>query len=79
MAWFQVDCGKRYRARITLGFFERMAGNETIAGKLENAGFTRVQVVGDGAERWAFGTWAGPSQRVELPGQVDASSITEIP
>jgi hypothetical protein len=42
MATFTVQQGKRYRATISLGFFERFASNDTIAGKLRDAGFYEV-------------------------------------
>jgi hypothetical protein len=53
MATFTVRQGKRYRATISLGFFERFASNDTIAAKSRDAGFYEVQVTGSGSTRYA--------------------------
>src|SRR5262245_53553071 len=44
MATFTVRQGKRYRARIELGWLEALASNELIADKLRAAGFSEVTV-----------------------------------
>ena len=53
MAEFTVQQGKRYRAEISLGFFERIVSNETIESRLREAGFADVRVDGSGAARRA--------------------------
>ena len=53
MAVFTVGQGKRYRAEISLRFFERIVSNETIESRLREAGFTDVRVGGSGATRHA--------------------------
>jgi hypothetical protein len=70
MATFTVRLGKRYRATITLGWFERWAGNDTIAGKLKDAGFSEVTVQGTGATRIAMALWPGPDTTAEMPSQI---------
>jgi hypothetical protein len=70
MATFTVKQGKRYRATITLGWLERLAGNETIAEKLRAAGFSEVSVSGSGGARVAEAVWAGPDASGEMPAQV---------
>lgn len=72
MATMWLSTGKRYRAKLSLGFFERMASNETIRDKLRDAGFYDVQVTGDGGERQAIGTWGGATQNADLPSQVES-------
>ena len=67
---FTLTPSARYRAAITLGFFEKFASNDMIAGKLGSAGFTDVLVTGSGSERVATGAWAGPVQAVDLPDQI---------
>lgn len=63
--------GQRYHATISLGMFERFAGNEKIQVRLEEAGFERLVVTGSGGYRDAFGTWAREDAHdVELPSQV---------
>lgn len=70
MAQYTVQQGKRYRAKIRLGFFEGIASNNTIAEKLKNAGFSDVQVWGSGRDRFADGTWLGDTATSDLPDQV---------
>lgn len=70
---FLVETGKRYRATIRLGWVEGIASNESIAARLQDAGFVDVEVwqPGDSArDRMARGEWGGASQTVELPEQV---------
>ena len=77
MASFTVHQGRRYRAEISLGFFERIVGNETIESRLREAGFTEVRVEGSGATRYAEALWPGPDTTAEMPTQV--ASIAELP
>ncbi len=77
MATFTVQQGKRYRAGISLGFFERIVSNETIASRLREAGFTDVSVEGSGAARRAEALWPGPDASAEMPAQI--ASIVELP
>lgn len=67
---FTVKQGKRYRAKIRLGFFEQAAGNSTIAQKFVDAGFTNVAIEGGGRDRWAVGTWPASDRAAELPDQI---------
>ena len=76
MATFTVQQGKRYRATITLGWLERLAGNETIAEKLRAAGFSEVSVSGSGGTRVAEALWAVPDLTGEMPAQV--TQVIEI-
>jgi hypothetical protein len=41
MADFTVEQGKRYRAEISLGFFERIVSNETIESRLREESFLK--------------------------------------
>jgi len=77
MATFTVQQGKRYRATISLGLFERFAGNEMIAAKLREAGFADVQVTGRGGTRHAEAVWSGADTTAEMPSQITA--VAEIP
>ncbi len=43
MGNFTVKRGRRYRATISLGLLESLAGNDMIAGRLRAAGFCRSQ------------------------------------
>jgi hypothetical protein len=70
MATFTVRQGKRYRANISLGFIERWASNETIAGKLREAGFSEITVTGSGGSRTAEALWPGPDTTAEMPAQL---------
>ena len=70
MATFTVRQGKRYRATLNLGWLERWASNETIAGKLRDAGFSEVKVDGSGATRLAEALWPGPDTTAEMPSQI---------
>lgn len=77
---FTVKQGKRYKAQISLGFFEQVAANEMIAGMLEKAGFTEVVVTGSGSIRHAEGRWAGADAAAEMPPQiVSATEIADAP
>jgi len=77
MATFTVQQGKRYRATISLGLFERFAGNETIAAKLREAGFADVRVTGSGGTRHAEALWPAGDTTAEMPSQITA--VAEIP
>lgn len=70
MADFTLTEGRRYRAALTLGWLEQLAGNDMIAAELSRAGFTDVSVEGSGDARTAEGTWSRESQQVRLPEQV---------
>jgi uncharacterized membrane protein len=70
----KLEQGQQYRAEISLGMLERMAGNEMVAAKLEEAGFTGVVVTGSGAKRIAMGTWPNDTREVKLPSQVASAS-----
>jgi hypothetical protein len=76
MPTFTVRRGRRYRATITLGRIERLAGNETIAQRLRDAGFTEVRVRGTGATRTAEALWPKDDASAPLPPQV--SSVVEV-
>jgi len=73
---FTVRQGKRYRATVTLGFFEGIASNEFIAEKLTDAGFTDVKVTGTGGTRHAEALWPLPDRTAELDPHL--SEVTEI-
>lgn len=67
---FTVKKGKRYRADISLGFFEQVASNDMIAGMLQKAGFSDVAVSGSGGARKAEATWPGKDTTADMPAQV---------
>jgi hypothetical protein len=73
---YTVRRGRRYQAAITLGFFERLASNETVAGKFRDVGFTEVKVSGSGRLRQGYGLWPHPDASAEIPEQI--TSIKEI-
>ena len=70
MATFTVHQGKRYRARISLGWIERIASNETIADRLRAAGFTDIAISGSGSIRMAEALWPQPDATAEMPKQI---------
>ncbi|HJU31757.1 MAG TPA: hypothetical protein VJ740_09885 [Hyphomicrobiaceae bacterium] len=76
MTSFTVRNGRRYRATISLGWLERLAGNDVIAAKLRDAGFRDVRVSGSGATRLAEATWPGEEVTGQMPSQI--TEITEI-
>jgi hypothetical protein len=67
---FTVKKGKRYRAHVHLGLFEQIVSDDSLRGKFIDAGFSNVSVVGEGRERWAFGTWSSADASAELPEQI---------
>jgi hypothetical protein len=73
---FTVRRGRRYRATLTLGLIEQLAGNGVIAAKLREAGFDEVAVTGSGEQRTAEAVWVNEDTSAPLPPQVTA--ITEI-
>ena len=77
MAAFTVRQGRAYRATISLGLIERFASNETIPGKLHDAGFVDVKVTGSGATRIAEARWPAPDATAEIPSQI--KSVVELP
>jgi hypothetical protein len=74
MATFTVRRNTRYRATIRLGLLEQLAGNEMIAERLRDAGFTDVSVEGAGETRLAEATWPFDDATAPLPSQVAAVS-----
>ena len=76
MATFTVRQGKRYRAKIQLGWLETFASNELIAGKLRAAGFSEVGVFGSGETRQAEALWPNADSTGEMPPQI--AEIVEI-
>jgi hypothetical protein len=76
MTSFTVRRGRRYRARISLGLFEQLAGNQVIAEKLRSAGFADVSVTGSGATRVAEASWVKDDASAALPSQV--TEVDEI-
>jgi hypothetical protein len=77
MASFTVRKGVRYRAEVTLGFFESFASNDTIADKLREAGFVDIDVHGDGRRREVTALWPGDDATAEIPPQV--TKIVAVP
>ncbi len=76
MTEFTVQRGRRYKATISLGFVEQLAGNETIAERLRSVGFTEVRVTGEGRTRVAEALWPKDDATASMPAQV--SSVAEI-
>jgi hypothetical protein len=76
MPVFTVQQGKRYRATITLGFFQSRFSNETVAGKFQEVGFTEVEVLGSGRNRLGRGLWPRADASAEVPPEI--TSVTEI-
>ena len=73
---FTVRQGRRYRATVTLGWFEQFASNDMIAGKLRDVGFADVTVTGDGDIRVAEALWPGPDTSAALdPHLLNVSEI----
>ena len=76
MTNFTVRRGRRYRATISLGLLESLAGNELIADRLRAAGFEK-SVSRDGVQFvMPKRLWPNDDARAEMPYQV--SSVTEI-
>lgn len=73
---FTLQRGKRYKTTITLGFVERLATNDVIADKFREAGFSDVEVKGDGGTRYATGVWNSDDFRPTFPPQI--SEVAEI-
>jgi hypothetical protein len=73
---FTVRRGRRYSATISLGLLESLAGNDVIAHRLRDAGFTNVSVTGGGATRRAEAVWPNEDATAEMPAQI--SAVTEI-
>ena len=71
-----IQQGKRYRAPITLGFFQILFSNETVAGKFQEVGFTEVEVLGSGRNRLGRGLWPRADASAEDPPEI--TSVTEI-
>jgi hypothetical protein len=67
---FSLRKGKRYRASVVLGMFERMATNEQIAAELRNIGFVHVTVSGQGGVRYVTASWDRPDGERTIPRQV---------
>jgi len=67
---YTVKKGKKYKARIKLGWIESFADNGTLADKFRFIGFIEVAVKGNGGERIAEGRWVLDDATATLPPQV---------
>jgi hypothetical protein len=81
---YVLKSGAHYFAKLTLSSFEKMVANKGIlADKFQEANFKDIQIYDTRNELgphappdtgtegpWAEGTYAGPSQQVDLPSQV---------
>jgi hypothetical protein len=76
VATFTVRQGKRYRAKIQLGWLEALASNELIAAKLRAAGFSEIGVLGSGQTRQAEALWPNADSTGEMPPQI--AEIVEV-
>jgi hypothetical protein len=76
MPHFMVRQGKRYLAEISLSWWEAVAGNDTVAKKIADVGFTEVEVRGGGREREAKALWPLADATAEVPRQI--KKIVEI-
>lgn len=76
MSEYTVKRGRRYRATISLGLLESFAPNDTIAGRLSEAGFDEIEIIGSGATRHAEARWPHDDATAELPAQI--RDVTEI-
>jgi hypothetical protein len=71
--------GCTYRAVISLGFFERLVGNDYIAGMFQKNGFMNVSVTGSGSNRTVTGTWAGSNVTVPLDSHITSVTLLHSP
>ena len=71
-----VTEGRWYSGTIKLNFVQKAASNDTVRGKLEALGFSRVAVTGSGGTRQAKGKWMRKTTTVAMPSQV--SNVQEI-
>ena len=76
MGIFTVKRGRRYRATISLGLLESLAGNDMIADRLRTAGFADISIKGSGSKRQAEALWPHDDATAEMPEQI--SAVTEI-
>lgn len=77
MGWIvTVHRGKRYQATIRLGVFQSLVGNEAVAGKFREIGFTEVEVTGSGRNRLGKGLWPHADAAAEVPPEI--TSVKEI-
>jgi hypothetical protein len=65
-----VKQGKRYQATIRLSFVQSWFGNDAVAGKFEQVGFTEVKVTGSGRDR------PHPDASADVPPEI--TSVKEI-
>lgn len=70
---YTVKTNHRYRATVTLGFFESLASNDQVAQAFAGYGFTSVVATGDGTTRTVEGNWLGPDTTAPID-----HHITEI-
>jgi len=78
MRRYTVEKGRRYRARITLGFVQRFATNDMVADKFRDVGFTDVAVTGSGGTRHAEGLWPHRDATAEIPDEVGHIEQIEV-
>ena len=77
MATFTVQQGKRYRATITLGWLERLAGNDVDRGEIARRRLLRGERFGQRRPtRGRGGVGSGPDSTGEMPAQV--TEVIEI-
>jgi hypothetical protein len=74
---FTVRKGRRYLAEVTLGFIERLAGNDRVAAEIGKVGFTEVEVKGQGRRREAKALWPLEDRTGDIPPRI--TKIVELP
>lgn len=70
MAIYTVRKGQRYRATISLGWFQSVASNETVADKFREVGFEEVTVWGSGRRRAGTAHWPKEDATAEIPDEI---------
>ena len=75
-ASFRFRHNKRYRAEISLGSYQCLVSNVTVANQMRGFGFADVSVSGSGRNRVAEGAWLQDDATVTvrmIPGEIDMS------
>ena len=70
MAIYTVRRASVYRATISLGWFQSVASNETVADKFREAGFAEVTVWGTGRQRTGTALWPKEDANAQIPDEI---------
>lgn len=74
----KLEQHQQYQATVTLPPMQAWAPNAMVASQFASAGFTNVKSEGSGNKRTVTGTWANPTENVDMKKFPQVSNIKKL-